>query len=153
MLDKFTMELVWHNCKTHPPKETANEKLIMSDGYEVFEAFWYRPDGFMIRGKDKWHGVYDDLNKWYWADIQQTVRGETRFKGLEAAMTTFADNTISLNEATDMLTKAFKEYEDKFKQESLMGDFEQSACTNCPNNIKNGGSGICFCTLGQQAIY
>ena len=31
--------------------------------------------------------------------------------------------------------------------------FEQSSCVNCSNNPKNGGSGICFCTLGQQAIY
>lgn len=36
---------------------------------------------------------------------------------------------------------------------SLVGNFEQSACTNCPNNPKNGGSGICHCTLGQQTIY
>lgn len=27
--------------------------------------------------------------------------------------------------------------------------FSQSACVNCPNNPKNGGSGICHCTLGQ----
>lgn len=29
----------------------------------------------------------------------------------------------------------------------------QSACDNCPNNIKNGGSGICHCILGQQTFY
>ena len=33
-----------------------------------------------------------------------------------------------------------------------VGAFEQSACINCPNNPKNGGSGVCFCTLGQQVI-
>lgn len=27
--------------------------------------------------------------------------------------------------------------------------FSQSACVNCSNNPKNGGSGICHCTLGQ----
>lgn len=31
--------------------------------------------------------------------------------------------------------------------------FEQSACINCTNNPKNGGDGICFCTLGQQVTY
>jgi hypothetical protein len=31
-----------------------------------------------------------------------------------------------------------------------IGAFEQSACVNCPSNPKNGGSGICFCTLGQM---
>lgn len=27
-----------------------------------------------------------------------------------------------------------------------------SVCEQCPNNIKNGGSGICHCTLGQPQI-
>ena len=26
-------------------------------------------------------------------------------------------------------------------------------CDNCPNNPKNGGSGICNCILGLQDIY
>ena len=29
---------------------------------------------------------------------------------------------------------------------------EQSPCENCPNNVKNGGSGICNCTLGLPKI-
>ena len=28
--------------------------------------------------------------------------------------------------------------------------YEQSACVHCSNNPKNGGSGICNCTLGLQ---
>lgn len=28
-----------------------------------------------------------------------------------------------------------------------------SPCDNCSNNPKNGGSGICFCTLGLQDTY
>ena len=35
----------------------------------------------------------------------------------------------------------------------LVGNFEQSYCVNCPSNPKNGGDGICFCTLGQQVTY
>lgn len=27
------------------------------------------------------------------------------------------------------------------------------ACRNCPNHPSNGGTGICFCTLGQQTFY
>lgn len=81
-MNKFTMELVWHNCCECPPKETANDSLIMTDGTEVFEAFWYRPDGFMIHAKHGWHGIYEDIKNWYWADIKQTVQGESRFKGL-----------------------------------------------------------------------
>ena len=78
------MELVWHNCKTHPPKETENDCLIATNGVRIYEAAWYAPDGFMIYQKqdDWWHSLYEDLNEWYWADIKQTVQGELRFKGL-----------------------------------------------------------------------
>jgi hypothetical protein len=34
--------------------------------------------------------------------------------------------------------------------DATIGAFEQSSCINCPSNPKNGGSGICFCTLGQM---
>ena len=37
-------------------------------------------------------------------------------------------------------------------KDTLVGGFEQSACVNCQNNPKNGGSGICHCTLGQIQI-
>ena len=33
-----------------------------------------------------------------------------------------------------------------------LGTFNQSACANCPNNPKNGGSGVCLCTLGSAQI-
>lgn len=33
-----------------------------------------------------------------------------------------------------------------------ISNFSQSACINCPNNPKNGGDGICFCTLGQMNV-
>lgn len=37
---------------------------------------------------------------------------------------------------------------------SPINNFVQPACLRCPNNPKNGGDGICFCTLGQiQVIY
>ena len=82
MMKIFTIELVWHNCLECPPEEETNDYLIATDGIDVFEAFWYRPDGFMIHAKHGWHGLYEDLNKWYWADIRQTVRGDYRFRGL-----------------------------------------------------------------------
>ena len=31
--------------------------------------------------------------------------------------------------------------------------FGREACENCSSNPKNGGDGICFCTLGQNIIY
>ena len=79
-MDKFKMNLTWHNCETHPPKEVENDCLIMTDGVNVFEAFWYSPDGFMIHTKYGWHGVYEDLNGWYWADVVQTVNKTPQFK-------------------------------------------------------------------------
>lgn len=88
-------------------------------------------------------------------DETYTLHGNTDYEyvnGLATSVSTCGDNAINISEATDGLIKAFKDYEDKFKQESL-GAFEQSACANCSNNPKNGGSGICFCILGQQAIY
>ena len=30
---------------------------------------------------------------------------------------------------------------------------EPSPCDGCANNPKNGGSGICHCTLGQKMFY
>ena len=81
------MELVWHNCLECPPKETANDHLIATDGVNVCEASWYAPDGFMIRRNsygyedEWWDSIYgEELNKWYWADIRQTVQCEYRFK-------------------------------------------------------------------------
>lgn len=79
-MKKFTMELVWHNCLECPPEETMNDSLIMTDGANVFKAFWYSPDGFMILTKNDWRGVYIDQDKWWWADVRQTVRGDSRFK-------------------------------------------------------------------------
>lgn len=32
-------------------------------------------------------------------------------------------------------------------------NFGNEACDGCPSNPKNGGTGICFCTLGQQPVY
>lgn len=35
---------------------------------------------------------------------------------------------------------------------STITAFGTKACENCPSNPKNGGDGICFCTLGQKKI-
>lgn len=54
---------------------------------------------------------------------------------------TMYSNTIDITEAANALVNPF-----------LKENFENDACTNCSNNPKNGGSGICFCTLGQMKI-
>lgn len=41
---------------------------------------------------------------------------------------------------------------DELSKSLIRDDFSNEACVNCSNNPKNGGSGICFCTLGQMQI-
>lgn len=36
---------------------------------------------------------------------------------------------------------------------SNINAFSREACENCSSNPKNGGDGICFCTLGQNIVY
>ena len=40
-------------------------------------------------------------------------------------------------------------YKEDLKKETL---FQSAACDKCQNNRRNGGSGICNCTLGQIKI-
>lgn len=54
------------------------------------------------------------------------------------------ENTVSQDE----LNRINQEFNGMFINDS----FEKSPCDNCSNNPKNGGSGMCFCTLGQQNI-
>lgn len=81
-MDKFIMELVWHNCKTCPPKELCNDELIGTNGHYVFDLSWFRNEGYFISvHSDDDYKIEDyALENWWWADIQQTVQGETRFK-------------------------------------------------------------------------
>lgn len=78
MNNKFTMELVWHNCKTYPPKEPYNPRLLVTDGTTIHEMIWDEAfEGFLKIGLEIRD---DDLNKYWWADIRQTVQGEPKFK-------------------------------------------------------------------------
>lgn len=36
---------------------------------------------------------------------------------------------------------------------ATMDYVQNNPCDKCPTNVKNGGSGICHCILGQQVIY
>lgn len=78
-MDKFKMELTWHNCKTCPPEECFNSYLLVTDGLVIHEMMWdeifggFWKVGLVIRG--------DELNKYWWADIAQTVHKTPEFKG------------------------------------------------------------------------
>ena len=39
-----------------------------------------------------------------------------------------------------------------YNSNNTTSNFSQSACLSCPSNPKNGGDGICFCTLGQLNV-
>lgn len=74
-MDKFKMELTWHNCKTCPPEEEYNHWLVCSDGKEVFDVSYYKPLGFPIDPQY--------LHEYWWADLVQTVKKTKEFKGEE----------------------------------------------------------------------
>lgn len=79
MNNKFTMELVWHNCRTYPPKEKYNPKLFITDGADVYTISYSLAKGFY----DEYvcRSIPSDvLHLYWWADIEQTVQGEPRFK-------------------------------------------------------------------------
>lgn len=73
-MDKFKMELTWHNCKTCPPKETYNPWLIYTDGYSVDYCTYYQKYGFPVASKD--------LHRFWWADLSRTVNESSEFKEL-----------------------------------------------------------------------
>lgn len=75
MTNKFTMELVWHNCDTHPPKEFENNTLIATNGTEVFGLSWHRAEGYFILKEHKIVQIrISELSNWWWADIEQTIQ-------------------------------------------------------------------------------
>ena len=81
-MDKFKMELTWHNCKTCPPEELENNFLLATDGDEVFKATWDSLHGYYCKYDS---GIYlplfnSELYRWWWADIAQTVHKTPEFK-------------------------------------------------------------------------
>lgn len=64
----YKMEFVWHDCWKCPPEEVTNSGLTATDGKDIFEAFWYRPNGFMIKVRDKWVDINDYQKPWRWAN-------------------------------------------------------------------------------------
>jgi hypothetical protein len=83
MKDKFTMELVWHNCATHPPKEDYNNCLLLSDGRCYFDAEYI---GGKYSENGEWYDIdlkemipQEELQDFYWADMRQTVGSSNDF--------------------------------------------------------------------------
>ena len=74
-MDKFKIELTWHNCKTHPPKEYYNHWLVFTDGTNIDYCTYYKRYGFPVSE--------DSLHKFWWADIIRTVRESKEFEEVE----------------------------------------------------------------------
>lgn len=83
----------------------------------------------------------NDFLKMGYSEEESTVLAD-----LAVTTDTMYSNTIDITEATNTFMNTLV---NPFLKES----FENDACVNCSNNPKNGGSSICFCTLGQQVIY
>ena len=85
MCNKFTMELVWHNCETHPPKEDYHPCLYLTNGISIFPMSWKRYTNaqcFERNGVSEIE-VGKNAKKYWWADMTQTIRNEPRFKDLK----------------------------------------------------------------------
>lgn len=71
-MDKFKMELTWHNCKSCPPNETYNSWLIITDGHNT--------DSFVYDSRCGFPVARDKLHTYWWADLARTVRETKEFK-------------------------------------------------------------------------
>ena len=77
-MDKFKMELTWHNCQTCPPEEDFNPYLLVTDGSIIRDMVWDKKSGgfWMLR----FAVSSEELSKYWWADITQTVCKTPEFK-------------------------------------------------------------------------
>lgn len=70
--NKFKMELVWHNCYSHPPKEYWNNKLYVTNGEYIHEVEYYKERGWWSRELGDYI-PFNELSHYWWADLEQTV--------------------------------------------------------------------------------
>ena len=79
MKNKFTMSLVWHNCQSYPPSESYNSRLLATDGIRVFPVIYDATDGGWFDVELKVYLPFGSLKDYWWADVEQTVRGCSEF--------------------------------------------------------------------------
>ena len=71
-MDKFKIDLTWHNCKTCPPKESFNSFLIITNGKHIDYCSYHKNYGFPVSE--------DELHEYWWADLARTVRESKEFE-------------------------------------------------------------------------
>lgn len=79
MKNKFKIELTWHNCLTYPPKEYWNKNLYISDGTYVSGVEYDKQYGWFDQSMGDYI-PYQELYKYWWADLNQTVINCSEFK-------------------------------------------------------------------------
>lgn len=78
MENTISMNLVWHNCRTCPPKEYANDNLYISDGKHVCQAAYSKEKGWY----NKTHKFYvfpELVREFWWADLERNVLASDEF--------------------------------------------------------------------------
>ncbi len=71
-MEKFKMELTWHNCKTYPPKESFNSWLVITNGRNTDSFTYDSRYGFPV--------AENKLHTYWWADLARTVRETKEFE-------------------------------------------------------------------------
>lgn len=82
MKSKFTMGLVWHNCKIYPPKERWNANLYATNGRYVFKVAYDCRDGW-FDALDDWPLPTEELHEYWWADLEHTIQTSKEFALIE----------------------------------------------------------------------
>lgn len=94
---------------------------------------------------------------WSWTGEREKIK-RVPFGGNTNTFTEKDNTSISWNgpstdwDSIDIKTSTYWD-STHLDTSSTITAFGREACENCPSNPKNGGDGICFCTLGQNIIY
>ena len=74
---------------------------------------------------------------------------------VDEAIEIFSQSSFLKKEGIVSMLEELKHYRFLFSPASnpdVSGERPYNVCESCSNNPKNGGSGICFCTLGTPGI-
>ena len=79
MINKFAINLVWHNCLTYPPKEFWNNRLYVTNGEYLHEVEYNQERGWWSKELGDYI-PFDELSRYWWADLEQTVVTSEEFQ-------------------------------------------------------------------------
>lgn len=79
MINKFAINLVWHNCLTYPPKEFWNNRLYVTNGEYLHEVEYNQERGWWSKDLGDYIS-FNELSHYWWADLEQTVVTSEEFQ-------------------------------------------------------------------------